>query len=67
MQEAEDQAMIAREKAEKERAARIKIAQEKAAYAAKLKAQVGARKTQKKTLQINNSSRNDHSFAIGAN
>lgn len=64
-QKAEEMARLAQEKAEKERAAKIKIAQEKAAYAAKLKAQVEARKTQKKTLQTSNSSRNDHSSAIG--
>ena len=50
-QSAEAKAKAAQEKAEKERAAKIKEAQEKAAYAAKLKAQIEARKTQRNTLQ----------------
>ncbi len=65
--EDEEKARIEQEKAEQERAARIKIAQEKAAYAAKLKAQLEARKTQKNTLQTSNSSRNDRSFPIRKN
>ena len=39
---------------EQEKAAKAKTAQEKAAYAAKLKAQIEARKTQKNTLQTRN-------------
>ncbi len=50
-QEAEERARLAAEKAEQERLAKIKAAQDKAAYAAKLKAKVEARKTQIKTLQ----------------